>query len=479
MEATYALHAGLHEKCRDAIERGLRASEKTGIHIWDPVFLGHAVAICFSSNDIAGADSYLQKMSLAIDQRRYTEVSRYHSLLAWQALARHQEQRASRHAETAVELMSKSGLPYFTACTNLDTGLIFYLCGRVDQADDYLTRARAIGAEIGNEMVEWMYLLFAAALRFSVGDDTALALLKSAMELGSRHGYMHFFFWPREVIALLCAKALEQGVEPEYVRRLILQHKLEPPRDARDSDAWPWPIKIYTLGRFSIVKGGQPLRFEVKAQQTPLRLLKVLIAFGGREVSEERLADALWPESEGDAASQALATTLFRLRKLIGADAVKRQEGCLTQNARQCWVDIWALERVLNDDSMAASVFLRRVTQLYHGAFLASEESAPWCLTLRERLHVKLARRLSECGKNLHQAGRDEEAIAVYQRALEIDDLVEEFYLGLIRAYAALGRTSEALSTYDRYEGVLSGRLHVKPCAEAERLHRVLLKGQS
>lgn len=470
VEATYALHAGLHEKCKHAIERGLQASERTGIHIWDPVLLGHAVAICLSSNDIADSDNYLQKMGSAIDQRRYTEVSRYHGFLAWQALARHQEQTALRHAETAVELMSKSGLPYFTACQNLDAGLIFYLCGRTDQAEEFLTQARAIGRQIGNEMVEWMYLLYAAALRFSLHDETALGLLKSAMELGHSHGYMHFFFWPRDVIASLCAKALEYGIEPEYARRLVTHHKLEPPADARISDSWPWPLKIYTLGRFSVVKDGQAVRFEVKTQQTPLKLLKAIIALGGREVSEHRLVDLLWPESEGDAGVQALSTTLFRLRKLIGHEVISRRDNHLTLESRSCWVDCWAFERLLNVNAGANSLDrFDQLSRLYQRPFLSEEVDARWATPMQERLHVKIVGYIATLARSLRSEERHDDAISVLRRGLEIDDLVEEFHRGLIHSFKALGREGEAMAAYRRCQRILSSRLGVTPSVETQR----------
>ncbi|MGH8770901.1 MAG: AfsR/SARP family transcriptional regulator [Burkholderiales bacterium] len=409
-------------------------------------------------------------MGLAIDQRRYSEVSRYHGFLAWQALTRHQEQRALKHAETAVELMSKSGLPYFTACQNLVAGLIFYLCGKPEQAEEFLTQARALGRQIRNEMVEWMYLLFTAALRFSLHDETALGLLKSAMELVSRHGYMHFFFWPRDVIAFLCAKAFEHGIEHEYVRRLISHHKLRPPADTRVLDSWPWPLKIYTLGRFSVMKDDRPLRFEVKAQQAPLKLLKTIIALGGRDVSEHRLVDLLWPESEGDAGVQALSTTLFRLRKLIGHEAIYRRDNHLTLESRSCWVDCWAFERLLDGRAGANSLdHFSQLSRLYQRPFLSEEDDARWAVPMQERLHVKIIGYIATLGRSLRSEGRYDDAISVLQRGLEIDYLVEEFHRGLIHSFKALGREGEAMAAYRRCQRILSSRLGVEPSVETQR----------
>jgi len=42
------------------------------------------------------------------------------------------------------------------------------------------------------------------------------------------------------------------------------------------------------------------------------------LAYGGRDVPEQTLCDALWSDEEGDAAANALAITVVRLRKLLG-----------------------------------------------------------------------------------------------------------------------------------------------------------------
>lgn len=111
-----------------------------------------------------------------------------------------------------------------------------------------------------------------------------------------------------------------------------------PPRQAtllcparRDTGAWQWrevrpacaesaawPVQVFTFGRFSVLADGTPLVFCRKTPKRPVALLKVILAFGGRDVSEHRLAEALWPDDDGDAAHDALAVNLHRLRRLLG-----------------------------------------------------------------------------------------------------------------------------------------------------------------
>ena len=84
-----------------------------------------------------------------------------------------------------------------------------------------------------------------------------------------------------------------------------------------------------------------------KAQRRPLDLLRMLIAYGGREVTEERITEALWPRIDGDSAHRSFTTTLHRLRKLLGEDlAVHFSEGKLSLDGRYVWVDTWAFEQV-------------------------------------------------------------------------------------------------------------------------------------
>ncbi len=61
---------------------------------------------------------------------------------------------------------------------------------------------------------------------------------------------------------------------------------------------WPYPLKIYTLGRFEILKDDKKIEFSRKAQKKSLDLLKAVISYGAKDVPEEELSDALYPDSE-------------------------------------------------------------------------------------------------------------------------------------------------------------------------------------
>lgn len=168
-------------------------------------------------------------------------------------------------------------------------------------AKEHLSQAFKIGRMMRSSLVQYMCLLTEAYMRLKCRtrklEKEGLKSLRKAMALGRKQGFINTFGWRLAVMTELCMKALEEGIEIDYVTELIRRRNLSPEKPPINIENWPWPLKIFTLGRFGVLKDGKPLRFSKKVQQRPLDLLKVLIALGGRDVREEQLADVLWPEA--------------------------------------------------------------------------------------------------------------------------------------------------------------------------------------
>lgn len=165
------------------------------------------------------------------------------------------------------------------------------------------------------------------------------------------------------------------------------------------------------MGRFAIVKDGEPVKFEGKAQKKTLELLKALIALGGREVAEAQLCDALWPDAEGDAGPRNFKITLHRLRRVVGHEALVLNESKLTLDPGRCWVDVWAFERLVDTSTgsgLPSPEGLERLGEqlfaLYRGPFLGHDDF-PVALGPRELLRGKLARALGAAGERLARDG--------------------------------------------------------------------------
>src|SRR5262249_47013769 len=289
-------------------------------------------------------------------------------------------------------------------------------------------------------------------------ESDGLQALRIAMALGREHGYVNSHVWIPAIMAGLCARALEAGIEPDYVRGLVQKRGLVPETPPVEAEAWPWPIKILTLGRFEVLLDGQPVRFARKVQRKPLALLKALIAFGGRGVREELVMDALWPDAEGDAARVALASALHRLRGLLGREqAILRQEGRLSLDSRHCWVDVWAVERLLGRAETAAGhpELICKAAGLYRGAFLDEREvELPQATAMVESLRRRLLRHLVRVGRQCEQVNL-QEAVDWYEEALRVDPCAEDACRSLMTVYHRLDRSTDVTVTYQRCRAAL------------------------
>jgi len=251
------------------------------------------------------------------------------------------------------------------------------------------------------------------------------------------------------------------------------------------------PLRIFTLGRFSLVRDGTTLRYNRKAPSKPLLLLKVLIASGGRQVAAINIASILWPDKDGDLAQQSFETTLHRLRKYLGADDFLLQEdGRLTLNSAKVWVDAWEFERHLfdlrrlmatpgTDAADHLETLASRLLCMYQGHFLARDETACWMVSMQERLRNKYIHGLVDLGKYWESRGLLLRAIECYRKGIEVDDLVETFYQRLMQCLLETGREPEAIATYRQCRHVLSVVLGLDPAEPTTRIYHVLLARQA
>ncbi len=116
----------------------------------------------------------------------------------------------------------------------------------------------------------------------------------------------------------------------------------------------------------------------------------------------------------------------------------------------------------------------RALLDAYPGHFLAAEEDARWAIDLRDRLRSKLARTVLGLGERLQATGRWSEAVGLYERALELDNLAEGLYRGLMICHRELGQPAAALQAYRRCRELLSVVLGLAPSAETEAVRRSL-----
>ena len=422
----------------------------------------------------------LDAIGLGLDGLRPNDVALYHFLRAWLALLEHRPREALECAEIAAGMTPGLGSAGPIICSFGVCSQALIASGDAERALAAARVPKALVPAAGSGSFRFSVLLFEAdALRHLGRLDEFRAVLRDALATGRSSDLLSPVVWLPEMVSRLCAEALDAEIEVEYVERLIRTRGLLPP--GPEAEHWPRPLRIYTLGRFSIVVDGVALEFKGKAQKRPLELLKALLAQGGRGVDHGELLQQLWPDLDGDAARNAFDLALHRLRKLLlHPEVLGLEDGRLRLDARRVWVDAWALERLCGQIDRAPSAIqstfehqAHALLRLYHGPLLAGEDAA-WALAARQRLRNKFERSLCHLADELQRDEAGEQAVELYRRGVEIEPQSAVLQRGLIAACRRQGRFSEAAAAYRQFRDLLALTLGIEPGLDIQALYRGL-----
>ncbi len=480
----------------------------------------------------------LRKIEPGLAHTRKIEIGFYHFLCAWKELICGNVPAAAEHIKISVDAVVEVDTYLPIAVGRVTMSQVLAAMGKNEESLHQLTLAWQIGLRAKSNHIKFMCLLTAAHLAVDYGimmgngesggwhGQTCLSMqndpneavkcglkiLREAMSIGREHGIVNCFGWRPDIMPRLCVNALDAGIEVSYVRRLIRTRHLVPNTPSLVCENWPWPLKIVTLGRFAILRDDEPIRSGGKLQHKPMELLKAIISFGGKEVPKDTVVDILWPHAEGDMARQAFDTTLYRLRRLIGNDkAIGLQGEQLSLDARYCWVDVRAFESLYkkaedifkaigeterggkgeipdapplpcppaplhtNPPAQAEILSLsQKAIALYKGRFLPSDTRCVWTTSTRERMRNKFHNLTIMLGNYLERAGQWQAAAEHYLRAIEIDDLAEEFYRHLMACYQRLGQRAKAIEVYQRLKNTLSAAFQIGPSPGTNAIYRAL-----
>lgn len=485
MAAAYYWASAANKECIDCVNRGLEIGQETGVHTWDVMLCAQAVSATLSSGETELAGAYLQRIEARLNTCGLIDKATYYYQSAWLRATQGNLSSAHELICIALRIVEDAGAPFAAAIIRNVLGTVLGRTGQGAAGAALIRQSRAEGSAMQSRSIEYMTFIAEAEIAMDADDETAcLEHLRRGLAIGAQQGFHNHTWWSSRVMAQLYAKALAHGIETEYVTAVIRKRRLGPPDDAESLEGWPWSFKIYTLGGFRILKDGQPLRFTGKSPRKPLELLKALIAFGGADINQSSLVDALWPELEGDNAQRAFETALYRLRKVLTDDAaVVLKGGKLTLDTGRVWVDSFGIERLFQDiDASLAEAatetplvdrFTSRLLAAYPGHFLP-EESGAWAIRRRERLRNRLLNTLQELARCFEVREAWDAAMRCYRRALEIEPLMENLWYRLMLCHKQLGHSAEALAVYRRCREALSAGLGINPSAEIEALRSAL-----
>jgi LuxR family maltose regulon positive regulatory protein len=486
VESMYYMLIGDHQACRDAVEQALEIARNQGVHVWGDQLFAQGVAVCLEIGELECAERLLREMESNAARSRRLGRCLYHSLSAWSCLLRDDTVGAYENQREALTAAQEVGSPFFEVLCRLGWAQVLTATGDARKSEVQLRRVTGALGSVNSRLLEFMTYLTSALVATETGKHAqGVDALRVALNLGRQHGLTHVLWWRPRTMARLCAWALAEGIEVDYVQHLIRVRRLVPPGELADVAGWPWSFKLLALGKFCLLKDGKPLNLGGKSQSRPLELLKVLVALGGKEIRSEQLAEILWPHVDGDYAHASFTSTLHRLRRLLGIDeAILLQDGRVTLNPSYFWLDTWAFERSVNgidagrleSSDSKINKHLAQVTQdllqLYRGPFLEDESSRACYIALREHLRSRFVQYMSRLARRWQDMEQWDRIIDYYERAIEADKLCEGLYRQLMVLYQKRGRIAEAMDVYERCRKTFSALLSANPSPETTAIYK-------
>ena len=454
VEALYAWHTLDFNRSYQAVDDGIALAEQTGVQLFVHQLLSQGAYAAVSQGDLEKSKAYLEKISALTRPERRLDVSHLHYQRAGEAFRRGQLPAALEHIRTAKQLALQLGTPFPQALCHQGMAFVLQATGDYDGARIENAHALRIGRAMQSDHLEFVSGLIEAQIALLTAANTGDAemVLKRTLRLGRVRGIVNFTFWHSEIMSRLCTVALEAGIETDFVRHLIVERELWPVPDSLPPESWPWRYRIFALGGLRILRDGKPVQFSRKTPRKILELLKMLAVTSGWS-SRQELTESLWPDADGDRAFHALESALYRLRRLLGENAIEVVDSRLRLNSVYCRTDVQDFESMLDHaerllvsgcaDADAVIRLTRRTAGLFRDTLLPGE-TVPWIVSARDRFHHNWCRHLERLGRYLESRDLWEEAANVYRLALRGEFALDAFYRRLIAVCERLGHAAEA-----------------------------------
>ena len=422
-------------RCLESLHAAKDLADARGIHLYDATLYG-GIAYCqLTSGQIDEARQSLDQMEKTLNLERTYDTGFYLWLREWEAWldGRYTEAMDLGRQENAYA--DRFGFMHPWPMSHLAAAQISNSLGQRAQALRHLAKigrwARRTQSRIGT------YIRGLALAQFSMESgrrERLRRILQITLPLGQVEGYVGPPFFRPADLTKLCSEALSAGIAKDYISRVIRNRGLPAPQKAESSEHWPWPVKVRVLGEFRLVLDGTPYVRMRKAQQKPLELLEALVALGGVAIPQEKLADMLWPDADGDAAARNFKTTLSRLRKLLGQhDYLVVRGSTLSLNREYCWTDLWRLHELASDinakirfagdpppvDTLKS--LADRLQNAYSQPLLVNGRDA-WVPAARNLLHERYLRCIRKLAHSMEYAGTSDLAAALRASAVVVQD---------------------------------------------------------
>lgn len=274
-------------------------------------------------------------------------------------------------------------------------------------------------------------------------------------------------------VALAHGRSLDGlAIEPTVLEEIQRASGTAPAEGTPETEC----LRLVTLGQTVISVRGRvvpPPAFESARARW---LLVYLISRGGQSVSQERLRDLFWPDSDADRAQRALVSSVHRLRRALDLpEVVLRDEKSYRFNTDLAlWWDVEQMQRAWREALAApseqdAARSFAAAASLYRGEF-APDCADEWVGPVRSAA-LKVALECLDRLAALSLPGDPGAAEQAARRALELEPTSESSAALQLKALARQGKRDEAVRCYHQFVERLKRELSLPPGPELTRAY--------
>jgi ATP/maltotriose-dependent transcriptional regulator MalT/DNA-binding SARP family transcriptional activator len=472
---------------KSASKAGLQAldiAEQHGLNKFISFIYACLCSAELTNHNIDEAGTWLEKLVSESDANNRFLRFIVHYLQSWRShiagdiINSHHEQK--RALNDTVEL----GMPFLEVLSRTALAQLLYLCDDSRAGNTQLRKVHSIARDVNNPLLEFMTLIAYGEVAMREGRvSSGTNALRFGLGLGRQHAYYHLPWWTPRQLSEVCALALKNNIEIDYVKDFIDKRQLHPVAASMDIPDWPWPFQLRMLGDMEITGTESEV---TKTRSRPFELLKLLVAMGGREVEISRVIEEMWPHVDADYGLRSLTINLHRLRRVFGNDeSIILKENRLSVNQELIWLDVWTLERqVLHIDELSKNDFqdmsqsaleqlADELLTLYRGSFLMSEDGQSVYNAKRDDLRIEFNRALNALMDTLKVSSADS-IHTYYDTCLNHDPINEPIYRRLMQWYVQQGNKEAAIETYERCKSAMAKMPQLEPSTETQTLAETL-----
>lgn len=249
-------------------------------------------------------------------------------------------------------------------------------------------------------------------------------------------------------------------------------------------------IEIQLIGNPKIKVNG--VESFTRMSKRLLGLIFFLAANKEKAVSKSRLCELFWYDMDDESARANLRQALFLIKKQINEDEacegeelsliISEVNACKINSDIDVWVDMAEFRKAMENAGTADNLeekikYYVKALDLCTGIFLddfyikGNSVFEEWIILERENQNRLLEQACRSLAAAYQESGDLDQAIFYLKKLLDIDPLLEDVHLQLMKAYCKNKERGKAISQFQQCVKILSKELNIGPMQELRNFY--------